>query len=71
MSKQGDGDVFLEFIQELSKLSTPEFREEFTRILSEMARRRTEEQWRAFGREPPKRFHPGDVPATTKQSDEK
>ena len=35
--KQRDGDVFDEFTQELCNLSTPAFRDELTRILSEMA----------------------------------
>ena len=69
--KQRDGDVFDEFTQELCNLSTPAFRDELTRILSEMAKRRYEAQWRAMGLEPPQRFHAGDGSGTLKQSDKK
>jgi hypothetical protein len=68
--KQGDVDVFHEFTEQLYSLSTPAFRDELNRILSELAKRRHEEQWRALGLDP-RRFHPGEVPATMKQSDEK
>lgn len=70
--KHGDVDVFREFTEALYELSTPAFRDELNRILSELAKRRYEKQFRALGREPPPRpFHPGEVPATKKQSDEK
>lgn len=69
-----DVDVFREFTEQLYSLSTPAFRDELNRILSELAKRRYEEQFRALGREPPprpRRFHLDEVPVTTKQSDEK
>jgi hypothetical protein len=70
MSK--DVDVYREFSEAVYELSTPAFRAELTLILSELSKRRYEEQFRALGREPPpRRFHPGEVPATKKQSDGK
>ena len=67
--KKLDGDVFDEFTQELCNLSTPAFRDELTRILSEMAKRRYEAQWRAMGLEPPQRFHADEASDTMKRSD--
>jgi len=68
MSK--DVDVYHEFAEQLYSLSTPAFRHELNRILSELSKRRYEEQWRAVGREPPpRRFHTDEVSDKMKKSD--